>query len=154
LLPGGLWLYQIRNDEDDIRLALGRRGKSIDAYLLYVMKRFPSKMKKMKELQHTTTVWLRVSTVNPTPVLFPSFLLDHGHPRLTRLLWDHKLFFEYRRTPRVGLGRINVVPKLEGSREAGAIVVRQPFYSSRSGNATELERTEKSYNGCNKVFFR
>jgi hypothetical protein len=115
-----LWLYQIRNNDDGIRLALGRCGKSIRIYST-AQKGFAL---KEKESQRATTVWLRVSNTNQL-ILFSIFLADDGHPRLTRILWIHKLCFEHRRTPRVGLGRIDVVPKLERSREAGAVVVRQ-----------------------------
>jgi hypothetical protein len=70
-------------------------------------------------------VWTTSIRLLTNPILCLSFSLDDGHPRLTRLLWIHKLFVEHRRVPRLGLGRINVVPKLKRSREAGAVVVRQ-----------------------------
>jgi hypothetical protein len=117
-----LWLYQIRNNDDGIRLALGRCGKSFDPYL-QCPNAFSPGPRSHIAFNHRCMRY-RYPTANQR-ILFSSFSADDGHPRLTRILWIHKLFFEHRRTPRLGLGRIDIVPKLERSGEAGAIEERQ-----------------------------
>ena len=122
-----------------------------------VYKRFPFRSKELHPA--LIIVWTTSIRLLTNPILCLSFSLDDGHPRLTRLLRIHKLFFEHRRTPLLGLGRINVVPKLERSREAGAVVERQTpslgaVLKVRQSSRRKEAITTSHYAFENKVFFR